>query len=99
MVKNKPKQLTKKDISKEIHSKIGLSNIYISTITDDILESLKSLIKQETTKISNFGTFRLLNKSQRIGRNPKTKEPFEISARKSASFICSKNLDKKINNL
>ena len=37
-------------------------------------------------------------KDKRIGRNPKTNKPYLISARKSVSFIPSRNLLKKLNN-
>ena len=40
----------------------------------------------------NFGTFKLKQKNQRIGRNPKTKVEVMIEARKVISFIPSKHL-------
>ena len=46
----------------------------------------------------NIGSFRLLNKNERVGRNPKTSETFKISARSSISFKASKKLIKDLNN-
>ena len=95
MFKNKHKIFKKIDISKEIKNNIGLSNSYTNTITDDLIEILKNLIKSKNLNIKNFGTFKVLNKSERIGRNPKNKKNYKIPARKTISFVISKNLKEK----
>jgi len=99
MPKVKESHLTKKDISKKINSKIGLSALYVNKITDDLISILKDLIKIKEINIKNFGTFRTINKNERIGRNPKNKKIYLITARKSLSFITSKKFNDKINNL
>ena len=93
MLKTKSVNYTKKDIAKEINYKIGISKLYASEILDDLLLLLKELIKDKGAQIKNFGTFKILNKSERIGRNTKNKVNYKISARKSLSFIKSKNLN------
>ena len=45
MLRVKESHLTKKDISKKINSKIGLSALYVNKITDDLISILKDLIK------------------------------------------------------
>ena len=97
MSKNKKINFTKKNISKKIELKTGFSNLYTNEITDNFISILKNLIKEKQFKIKNFGTFRVINKSERFGRNPKNKKIYTISARKSLSFISSKKLSKKIN--
>ena len=47
MLKINKTQLTKKDISKKINSKIGLSKSYTNKITDDLILILKDLIKNK----------------------------------------------------
>ena len=98
MLKIKKTQLTKKDISKKINSKIGLSKSYTNRITDNLIIILKDLIKNDEINIKNFGTFSITNKDQRLGRNPKNKKSYLIKARKSLSFKISHNFNKKINN-
>ena len=44
--------------------------------------------------IKNIGSFKVLDKKERLGRNPKTLETFKIKERKSVSFIASKKLTK-----
>ncbi len=99
MIKNKTSNLTKSNISKQITSKIGISNRYSELLTDDLVKVIKDIIKKKDLNIKNFGTFRILNKKERMGRNPKTKENYRISSRKSISFIISKKIKNKINNL
>ena len=84
--------LTKQDISKEIHKKLGLSISYTSEIVEDIILILKDLIKLNKINIKNFGTFKILFKKERLGRSPKTKESYVISARKSFCSLHQKNL-------
>ena len=66
----------------------------VNDIIDIIIEGLQS---DKKVKIHNFGTFKLKNKNSRIGRNPKTKEEFNISSRNVITFKASKILLKYIN--
>ena len=49
--------------------------------------------------LKNIGTFNLIKKKERLGRNPKTKEKFIISSRKSVIFKPSKSILNVLNNL
>ena len=98
-MKNNLKNVTKKDISKSIYSKFGTSEKTISLFVDNIFNIFKKLLKEEKKlNLKNIGTFKILNKSKRIGRNPKTGEYHLISERKSLSFKVSESLINKINN-
>ena len=56
------------------------------------------LIKSNKIKISSFGTFQVLNKKARVGRNPKTKVEAKISGRKVVKLKPSILIKNKINN-
>ena len=99
MSKVKRLNLTKNDIVKEINLKIGLSNSYIDKVVDSLIEILKVSIKNKELNIKNFGTFKTINKNERLGRNPKNKKIYKITARKSLSFIISKKFNDEINKL
>ena len=99
MLKIRKTQLTKKDISKKINLKIGLSKSYANEITNNLILILKDLIKNKEIHIKNFGSFKIIKKNERIGRNPKSSETYLIKGRKSLSFKISKNLNNKINNI
>ena len=99
MEENKKISLTKKDISKKINLKTGLSNFYTKQITDDFINILKYLIKSKEISIKNFASFKTINKKERTGRNPKNNKIYNIDARKSLSFIPSKKLSAKIKDI
>ena len=93
------KNFTRKELSGKIYQSLGFSKNLSSTIIEDFFESLVSeLIKSNQIKITSFGTFKVLNKKERIGRNPKTKVEAKISARKVVKFKPSEILREKINN-
>jgi len=90
--------LTKNQIVNSIYMQIGFSKKLSEILLEDIFEIiLENLIKHKIVKISNFGTFILRKKKQRIGRNPKTKENKIISERNVVLFRASKYLKKYIN--
>ena len=86
------KNFTKIDFVKKIHHKKGFSINLSKKLVDDLIEIFLLNIKKNELVIKNIGSFKLIFKKQRIGRNPKTKENFIIKERNSLSFIPSKNL-------
>ena len=92
------KNLTKLEISKFLSKKIGLSNKVSMSLIDCLIQILVNDIKKNDLSLKNVGTFRLIKKKARMGRNPKTKENFPIFPRNSVSFIPSKSLNDKMNN-
>ena len=99
MLKNKNSNFTKKNISQKINLKTGLSISYTNEVTDNLISILKILIKNKDLHIKIFATFKILDKKQRLGRNPKSNKTYKISARKSLSFIAAKKLTNKIKDL
>ena len=92
------KNFTRKDLSNKIYHNIGFSKNFSSGIIDNFFESLISeLIISNKIKISSFGTFKVINKRERIGRNPKTKIEAKISPRKVVKFKPSSFVKKIIN--
>ena len=90
--------LTKKDIINSVYMQIGFSKKISENLLEDILNILiDNLIKNKTVKITNFGTFSIREKKERIGRNPKTKEKKIITGRKVVLFKPSKQFKKILN--
>jgi nucleoid DNA-binding protein len=87
----------KEDLINNLTKKTGLSLNYSKKIINDLIELLIMNIKNNDLRLKNLGSFNLVFKKKRIGRNPKTLEKFEISARKSLIFTPSKNLLEKLN--
>ena len=92
------KNLTRKKLSNKIYRNLGFSKSFSLRLVDLFFESLSSeLIKLNKVKISSFGTFKIINKKERLGRNPKTMAEAKISARKVITFKPSLLIKKKIN--
>ena len=86
------KKIKKIDLSKNLSNETGFSVNYSKKLVNDLIEIISQNIKGGNFNLKNIGTFKLINKNERIGRNPKTKEEFKISARKSISFTPSRNI-------
>ena len=94
----KVKNFSKKNITNKLYKNIGFSKNFSSTVLDDFIESIiTDLIVSKKVKISSFGTFKVFDKKERIGRKPKTKIQAKISARKVVNFKPSSSAKKKIN--
>ena len=92
------KNFTRKNLSNKIYKVLGFSKNFSRKIVDDFFETLVSeLIKSNRIKISSFGTFKVINKKERIGRNPKTKIEAKISPRKVVKFKPSIFFKEKLN--
>jgi len=94
----KRQNITKKDLKNEIYFNLGIPDSLSEKILNSFFEIIvEGLLKDGEVKISNFGKFKILNKRARIGRNPKTKQEFNINKRKVIVFYPSLPIKKKIN--
>ena len=90
--------LTKKDIINSLYMQIGFSKKISEILFDDLFDIiLQNLIKYKKVKISNFGTFVVRHKNQRIGRNPRTKKEYIIKERNVILFKPSKEFKAFLN--
>ena len=94
------KTITKLDLVNHLNEKLGLNKVESKELVEAFFDEIKkSLINNEEVKISGFGNFKILNKKERPGRNPKTGEPSIISARRVVTFKAGQKLRKKISNI
>ena len=90
--------ISRDEIADSMKSEFGFNRKLCLDIVNDIIDIIiAGLQSDKIVKIHNFGTFKLKNKNSRIGRNPKTKEEFNISSRNVITFKASKILLKYIN--
>ena len=92
------KDFKKIDLVKDLSLKTGYSQNYSKKIVDDLINIFIQNIKSGNLNLKNIGSFKLLNKKERIGRNPKTKEEKEISMRDVVLFKPSKEFKELLNN-
>jgi len=92
------KTVTRSDLAEAVYKEIGLSRNESAKLVESVLSLIgDDLIRGETVKISSFGSFSVRQKSQRIGRNPKTGEEVPILPRKVLVFRASHVLKDLIN--
>ena len=86
------------DLAKIISQKKGFPLLFSKQLIDNLIDVLIFSVSKNKLNLKNIGTFNIVKKNSRLGRNPKTRQEFIITARKSISFKASKTLLKKINN-
>ena len=79
--------MNKGDLINEIAAKAGLNKVAAKAALDACLESIEqALANEDTVKLIGFGTFSIVEKPERVGTNPKTKEKITIAAKKIVKF-------------
>ena len=88
--------LTKKDLAKNISTKLGLSQkdslFFVHNFFNALIDN-----KSCNININKFGTFSFKKAPKRIGRNPKTLEEFIIKPRQRLCFQPSDKIKQTIN--
>ena len=91
--------ISRDEIAEAMKKEFGFNRKLCFDFVNDIFEIIiEGLQSERIVKIHNFGTFKMNNKKSRLGRNPKTKEEYNISSRNVVTFKASKVLLKFINN-
>ena len=91
--------LKKIDLAKNLSTKTGFSINLSKKIINDLINIKINNIKSGKLNLKNIGIIKTINKKERIGRNPKTREEFKISARKVISFNPSKSINLLLNKI
>ena len=79
--------ITRNDLALRLRDKFGFTAAQAGKLVDLVFDEIcESLINGEEVKFAGFGSFKILDKSARIGRNPKTGETAIVSARRVAAF-------------
>ena len=93
------KTLTRADLAEAVYRKVGLSRSESASLVEMIIDEISdAVVRGETVKLSSFATFQVRDKSERIGRNPKTGEEVPIAPRRVLVFKPSAVLKQRINN-
>ncbi|MGL4402586.1 MAG: HU family DNA-binding protein [Fusobacteriaceae bacterium] len=91
--------MTKKDFAKLLAEKgIFESKVAAERKLDAIFGEIETLlISGESVNFIGFGKWEVVERAERLGRNPKTKEEIKIAAKKAIKFKSGKKLDDMIN--
>lgn len=92
------KTVTRADLCEAVYQKVGLSRTESAQLVEVVLDEISAcVVRGEPVKLSSFGSFIVRQKSERVGRNPKTGEEVPISPRRVMVFKPSNVLKDRIN--
>ncbi len=92
------KTLTRADLAEAVFEKVGLPRNEAAELVESVLKQIVyALERGEAIKLSSFGSFGLRQKSERVGRNPKTGEVVPITPRQVIVFKASNIMKDRIN--
>ena len=92
--------LTKFDIVNSLNDEIGLNKREAKELVDSFFDNIKKLLSQgHEVKLSGFGNFQLKDKLSRPGRNPRTGDDVEITARRVVTFKSGQKLKESMKKL
>ena len=90
--------LTRKELAAAVYAAATLPRKEAADVVDQVIDEIcDGIIRDGLVKLSAFGTFTVISKPERMGRNPKTLTEHVIAARKAVSFKPAAGLKKKIN--
>jgi integration host factor subunit alpha len=91
--------MTKADLVDGVYEKVGgFSKKEAAEAVEAVFDIMKeTLAKGEQVKVSGFGNFSVRHKAQRVGRNPQTGDPIQISERSVLTFKPSQVLRARLN--
>lgn len=89
--------MTKAELTSLVADKAGMAKKGAEAAINALMEAIsETLGKGESISLVGFGTFKVSNRAEREGRNPRTGEKLTIPAAKVVKFIPGKMLKEKI---
>jgi len=89
--------MNKAQLIEEVSDKIGLTKKETGNVVDAVTETITdTLSKGEKVTLVGFGTFQVMERKARTGRNPQTGETIQIPAKKVPKFVPGKGLREKV---
>ena len=91
--------LTRKELTEAVCKSVpALSRRDSSRILDEFFDEIvEALARSETVKLRGFGVFKIQNKKERIGRNPRTGIDAVITSRRAVKFSASPHVKALVN--
>ncbi len=90
--------ITKRVLAKNIFYEMGIPTSMALNLVDSVFENImEKLVEDKLVKIPSFGTFKVKEKSARMGLNLNTGEKIVIKPRLVATFSSSDQLKQAVN--
>jgi nucleoid DNA-binding protein len=90
--------MNKDELVKAVAAETKMTQVVTSQAVDAMLDAVsQSLQAREPVTLLGFGTFKVVKRNARKGRNPRTGEPLSIPATTLPSFTPGKTLKEDVN--
>ncbi|MFW6007921.1 MAG: HU family DNA-binding protein [archaeon] len=90
--------MKKSDLVKKITSRVDVTAAKAGDIVNVLFESIaEALGEGDSYNQDRFGTFKVVDRAPRKGRNPRTGETIDIPGKKAVKFVVSGKLKDKLN--
>lgn len=85
--------MNKKELVEKIAANAGTTRSVAEGVLNATIQEITAALKTgDSVQLVGFGTFSTRDRAPRVGRNPRTKEPIQISASKAPVFSAGKTL-------
>ena len=90
--------MTKAELVQKMHAKAGLATkVQTEAALDALVDVLSSAMKKgEHVSLTGFGSFKVVERAARKGRNPRTGKEISIKASKAVKFTPAKALKESV---
>lgn len=89
--------MNKKELVDVVAENTGVVKKDLKPVVELVFDKIvEAVLSGEKVSISGFGAFKLVERAERQGRNPKTGEKLVIPARKAVKFAPAKELKEKL---
>lgn len=90
--------MNKTELVVTVQNRLDISKVEADRLVNAVLESVREGIKNDkSVQLIGFGTFSVVERKERTGINPQTKEPIQIDASKVVKFKPGKMLKDIVN--
>ena len=89
--------MNKAELVEQVSSELGITKKDVQSVVDVFTKTVtESLFKGEKVTLVGFGTFQVMQRKARRGRNPQTGEGIQIPAKKVPKFVPGNGLRQKL---
>ena len=89
--------MTKREMAWQVAQRTGLTQTDTTVVIDGWLEALSRALEQgEPVEIRGWGTFKVVERASRMGRNPRAGEKVEIPKRRAPVWKPARNVRDRV---
>lgn len=90
--------MKKSDLVRDIQNEVDITADKATKVVNTVFKRIAAALQEgDSYNQDKFGTFKVVDRAPRKGRNPQTGEPVDIPAKKAVKFVPSAHLKNIIN--